>query len=452
MATDIIMPNLGFDAQEGRLIEWLKEPGDVVKRGDVIAIIESDKANVELESVATGVMIEQCYKAGEAAPVGAVIARLGDGKERAVTAAAPAPVIASPPAPDRIEATPIAKRLAAESDVDLAQIQGSGPRGRIKREDVETFLAAQEEEGAAKAPGILALPKVRKAAREAGVDLAQLEASGPQGTITLADLHAHQQSLIPAAPVVAAPSATESQPPAAPESAPASAPAPAPEAAQEIELSRMRRLIGKRLGESKREAPHFYVTGEFDLEAAMKKLQTLPAPQPRLNDLIQYLTIQTLRRVPALNATYVDGHLYQHRHIDLAIAVAREDGLITPVMPKAERYSMSGLAEESRELVQNARANRLRPEALQDGTFTISNLGIIKQVDQFTAVINPPQVAILAVGTIKPRPVVVDGGLHVHHTVHLTLSGDHRVVDGMHLGQFMAVFQEELTVFSQGRP
>jgi pyruvate dehydrogenase E2 component (dihydrolipoamide acetyltransferase) len=224
-----------------------------------------------------------------------------------------------------------------------------------------------------------------------------------------------------------------------------------PEDAVEVPLSRVRQVIGQRLGASMREAPHFYVTGEFDLEAALNRLREFAQPQPRLNDLIQYLTAQTLRQVPALNATYEDGHLYQHRAVNLAIAVAREDGLITPVLRKADRYSLPGLAAEARELIERTRENRLTVNELSGGTFTISNLGVMRQVDRFTAVINPPQVAILAVGTVKPRPMVHDGGLYIRHTVHLTLSGDHRAVDGMHLGQFMAAFQEKLDQFNQGQ-
>ena len=159
--------------------------------------------------------------------------------------------------------------------------------------------------------------------------------------------------------------------------------------------------------------------------------------------------MQALRRVPALNATYENETLYRHDSINLAVAVALEDGLLTPVLAGAERFSLQGLAQESRKLIERARANKLQPNDLQGGTFTISNLGVIRQVDQFTAIINPPQVAILAVGTVKQRPLVIDGGLHIRHTVHLTLSGDHRVVDGMHLGQFMAAFQAELDHFSQ---
>jgi pyruvate dehydrogenase E2 component (dihydrolipoamide acetyltransferase) len=216
-------------------------------------------------------------------------------------------------------------------------------------------------------------------------------------------------------------------------------------------LSRIRQIIGKRMVESKREAPHFYVTGEFDLETALKRLQTMPEPRPGLNDLIQYLTVQTLRRVPELNATFEQETVYQYSAINLAIAVAREEGLITPVLHGAERFSLQGMAQEGKALIQRARANRLQPDDLQGATFTISNLGIIPQVDQFVAIISPPQVAILAVGTVKQRPVVIDGGLHIRHTVHLTLSGDHRAVDGAHLGRFMAAFQTELDNFSQGK-
>jgi pyruvate dehydrogenase E2 component (dihydrolipoamide acetyltransferase) len=173
-------------------------------------------------------------------------------------------------------------------------------------------------------------------------------------------------------------------------------------------------------------------------------LNALPEPRPRVNDLIQYVTVRALMQVSALNATFEDGHLYQYDGINLAIAVARDDGLLTPVIKGAERFSLEGLAKESRSLVQRTRENRLQPADLGSGTFTISNLGVIRQVDQFTAVINPPQVAILAVGTVKQRPVIINGGFHAHHTVHLTVSGDHRVVDGMHLGQFLVVWQQEL--------
>lgn len=438
MATEIVMPNMGFDTQEARLIEWLKQPGDTVKKGDLIAVIESDKANVELESVAAGVLLELLATPGAEVPVGAVIARIGAPEE---VQRSPVPTAAA-----AVEISPIARKLAADNNIELAQVQGSGPRGRIMKEDVEALLAASPtpalQLGGGSGDGaLLALPKVRKAARDAGINLAEVPATGQNGVTTMTDLQNYRQAQTAPKPaaVVATPAVTT----------PTSA--PVREGATAIPLSRIRQIIGKRMVESKREAPHFYVTGEFDLEAALKRLQSMSEPRPGLNDLIQYLTVQTLQRVPELNATFEEETVYQYSAINLAIAVAREEGLITPVLRGAERFSLQGMAQEGKALIQRARANRLQADDLQGATFTISNLGIIPQVDQFVAIISPPQVAILAVGTVKQRPVVVDGGLHIRHTVHLTLSGDHRAVDGAHLGRFMAGFQTELDNFSQGK-
>ncbi|MBX3009887.1 MAG: 2-oxo acid dehydrogenase subunit E2 [Caldilineaceae bacterium] len=456
MATDIVMPNMGFDAQSSCLIEWLKQPGDSVKKGDLIAVIESDKANVELESVAAGVLLEQLVVAGAEVPVGAVIARIGAPGEKptpAATPAAPAPTASTV----AVEISPIARKLAADSNLDLSQVQGSGPRGRIMKEDVETALAAQRVTPAVAYPveadgALLALPKVRKAARAAGIDLAAVPATGTNGVTTMADLQAYlARQAASAQPVPAQPAVAETPAKAAAARPTAPAVPTARAGATAVPLSRIRQIIGKRMVESKREAPHFYVTGEFDLEAALKRLQSLPEPRPGLNDLIQYLTVQTLQRVPELNATFEDETIYQYDAVNLAVAVARDEGLITPVLQGAQRFSLQGMAQEGKALIQRARANRLQPDDLQGGTFTISNLGIVRQVDQFVAIISPPQVAILAVGTVKQRPVVIDGGLHIRHTVHLTLSGDHRAVDGAHLGRFMASFQTELDNFSQGK-
>lgn len=452
MSTDIVMPNLGFDAQQASLIEWLKQPGDPVRSGEVIAVVESDKANVELESVAAGTLLEILVPAGVEVPIGTVIARVGEGQVQTTTpaAATPAPQAAAPAPATALEITPVARKLADEQGVDLSTLTGTGPRGRITKEDVENAVnrrAATPVSGG----GLLALPKVRKAAREAGVDLATVQATGAGGITTLADLQAHLQAKPESAAVEPATvvSAVTTAPQAVATPAPVSQPTPPPAGAKAIPLSRMRQLIGRRMVESKQSAPHFYVGGEFDLEPALRRLQTLAEPRPGINDLIQYLAVQALRRVPALNATLQDDTIYQAESVNLAIAVARPEGLITPVLQGAERFSLSGLAQESRKLIVRARDNKLQPNDLQGGTFTISNLGVIRQVDQFVAILNPPQVAILAVGTVKQRPRVIDGGLHVRHTVHLTLSGDHRAIDGMDLGNFLAAFQTELDNFQQ---
>ena len=422
MATDILMPNLGFDTQEARIVEWVKQPQESVRKGEIIAIVESDKANVELESLADGVLLEQLFPADTMVAVGTVIARVGTPNELA------SPPVAAPSTSANI--SPIARRIADENNINLAAVTGSGAGGRIMRQDVEAHLSASSNGDSNR---VLALPNVRKAAREANIALSAVKPTGRSGQITMADLQNH------AAPA-------QAQPISAPQTGVQAVAASASEA-QETPLSRMRQTIGQRLSKSMQDAPHFYVTGEFDLEDALKQLSAFPEPRPRMNDLIQFLTVQTLRRVPQLNATYQDGKLYRHSAVHLAIAVGLDDGLLTPVIPGAERYSLQGMAQESRSLVERARGGHLRPDDLREGTFTISNLGVIKQVEQFTAVINPPQVAILAVGTVKQRPVVLNGGLHIRHTVKLTLSGDHRVVDGLVLGQFLAAFQVELDNF-----
>ncbi|MCC6804691.1 MAG: 2-oxo acid dehydrogenase subunit E2 [Anaerolineae bacterium] len=426
MATDIVLPNAGFDTQVARILEWLVKPGDAVAKGDVIAVIESDKANVELESIVSGVVLDLLYPVDTDVPVGAVIARVGSADERA-TQAAESPAA---PASENARVSPVAHRLATNHQVDPARIAGSGPRGRVIREDVERYL--QSTNGTNRPARVRALPKVRRAARQAGIDLALVAPSGEAGQVTLADLQAYRQAAAPAIP--------ERQ--AEPDGEPR-------EGVTEIPLSRMRQTIASRLQKSAQDAPHFYVTGEFDVEAALARLAALPEPRPRINDLIQYLTVRTLMQVPQLNATFEDGHLYQHHGIHLAVAVSRDDGLLTPVLQGADRFSLEGLMKESRALIARARENRLQPADLSGGTFTISNLGIVPQVDHFTAVINPPQVAILAVGTMKQRPVILSGGIFAHHTVHLTVSGDHRVVDGMTLARFLAVFQQELDSFTR---
>ena len=436
MSLDVLMPNLGFDTQTGRLLEWLKQPGDPVAKGEALAVIESDKANVELEAIAGGIMLEHHARPEQEVTVGAMIARIGTADE--YRALRPISLHGANPAGEpTARVSPIAQRLARDLQVPVGQISGSGGRGRVTRRDVEAF---QMDAAVPPAPsngtdrrGIKALPHVRRAARERGIDLAALLAAGYSNPLTLAMLDDYP--------------AAGSAPPTSPMILPPSPMTAMPAGATRITLSRMRQTIGKRLSDSMREAPHFYVTGEFIFDAAVSKLKSSPGTA-KINDLISYLTTQTLLRVPALNATYHEGALDRYTAVHLALAVAREDGLITPVVHNAERFSLSGLTAEARIVIDRARANRLNADDLQGGTFTISNMGMIAQVEHFTAVINPPQVAILAVGALKARAVVIDGGLFVRQTAHLTLSGDHRVVDGMDLARFMAVFQEELDRFS----
>jgi pyruvate dehydrogenase E2 component (dihydrolipoamide acetyltransferase) len=440
--TDIVLPNVGFGMEEGRLLAWFKAPGDPVRKGEAVAEVEGDKTTVELEALADGVLDTILVQPDTVVPVGTVLGRIRSGE--AAASAAPPTQTAAPSvetAGEKVQASPVARRLAQEQGIDLAAIAGSGPGGRITREDVEAAISQQPTPSRASvaAGRVLAAPAVRRLARDQQIDLKALRGSGPGGRITRADVEAAIAARTQPAP--AAQPAPIAQP-----VAPAPAPAPAAVYGDErtaVSLSTMRRTIARRLAASMQEMPHFYVSGELDFTAALGYL-----PQGiGINALLLFLTVKALRDVPELNATYEDGQLYHYPHVNLAIAVALPDGLLTPVLRGADDFSLSGLANRSRDLISRAREGKLRPEEMQGGTFTISNLGVIRQIDQFTAIINPPQVGILAVGALKERPVVLNGGLHIRSTAHLTVSADHRIVDGMVSARFIEAFDNHLQAF-----
>lgn len=307
---------------------------------------------------------------------------------------------------------------------------------RIRQEGAEPVAAAPTNEpgttpptsapaketrvvaSARSAPGKLRVPPaLRRLAREHDVDLEELAANAPGGRIT--------RELIEARIA-------------------AREPAREGEAGREaVALSTMRQIIARRLTQGMQEMPHFFVRAELDFSAALRALPE----DVGVNALLLWLTVQALREVPDFNATFEDGTLWRHKGIDLAQAVALPDGLLTPVLRDAGKETLAGLGERSRDLVARARAGRLKPEEMQGGSFTLSNLGVIEQVDEFTAIINPPQIGILAVGVLRQRPLVVDGGLHVRSTARLTLSADHRFVDGMLAADFLAALDRHLQAF-----
>jgi pyruvate dehydrogenase E2 component (dihydrolipoamide acetyltransferase) len=430
---DIVLPNLGFGMEEGRVLAWLKSPGDAVRKGEPVAEIESDKATVELEAVVDGVLEAILVPADQAVAVGSVLARIRTGAAPAETVSTtPAPV-ASSETPGR--ASPVAQRLAQEHQIDLNRVQGTGPNGRILREDVESLIrvgtpfmaSAPAGKGSAKP---LAAPAVRKLARDNGIDLTQVRGTGSEGRIRREDV---ESLLSVGTPLTAsvAPSPSAAIPP------------PATEGRREIKLSTMRQAIARRLSQSMQEAPHFYTVAELDLTDA---LTALPAGIG-LNAFLLYCCVGALKAQPELNATYEDGRLYHYDHVHLAMAVALPEGLLTPVLHRADDYSLSGLAERSRDLTARARAGKLKPDELAGGTFTVSNLGVVKQVERFTAILNSPQVGILAIGAAKPRPVVIDGGLHIRTTAFVTLSADHRLVDGMGAARFLEALDGQVRAF-----
>ena len=262
---------------------------------------------------------------------------------------------------------------------------------------------------------VAAAPAVRRLAREQGIALESIAGSGREGRVTRADVEAR----------IAAQSS-----------------APAAER-DSLPLSTMRQIIARRLAQGMQEMPHFFVRAELDFSRALRALP----PNVGVNALLLWLTVKALQDVPQFNATFEQGTLWRHRHVDLAQAVALPDGLLTPVLRRAGSESLESLAKRSRELVARARQGRLRAEEMQGGSFTLSNLGVVQQVDDFTAIINPPQVGILAVGALRERPLVIDGGLHVRQTARLTVSADHRIVDGMLSAQLLAAFDRHLQAF-----
>lgn len=482
MSVNVILPNLGFGMTEGRILAWLKQPGDVVRKGEILAEIESDKASVELEAVADGILDAILAPVDAVVAVDSVIAVIREAGtptepgDKNDTHKVPPPEIktgdATPSrdavqlsAPEGLRASPLAQRMAREMGINLSTVSGSGRGGRIMREDLEA--AAPSASAAATKP--LAAPAVRKTARDLGVDLREVTPTGLLGQITRTDLMdfvaaragqpAPTSPNLPAAPVTPAAAervlsaAVKSIPPLQPTTPASAAPTKPPEPAEarriEVLMSTMRQTIARRLTQSAQEAPHFYTQGEFDFTMALKSLPH----NSGINALILYLTVQALKAVPELNATYEqdsngEWRLYRYRKVDLSIAVALDNGLITPTLPNADDYSLIGLAERSKALIERTRTGKMRPEDMTPGTFTVSNLGVIKQVERFTAILNPPQVGILAVGAVKARPVVIDGGLHIRDMAYLSLSADHRVIDGVLAGRFLAAFEAALQSFA----
>ncbi len=428
MNIDVVLPNVGFGMDEGRLVAWLKAPGDVVRKGEALAEVEGDKTTVELEALADGILDEVLVAADTIVPVGTVLARI-----RSESAAAPVSQPAASSA-EKVQASPVARRLAQERGIDLNTVAGSGRGGRITREDVEAVLTGAASNGAAPAGKVLAAPAVRRLARDQGVDLNAIVGSGQAGRITRSDVEAaitvEAQSVPAAEPVVTTP--------------PAMPATPYDGERETVALSTMRKAIARRLSASMQEMPHFYVSGELDFTSALRVMPDGVG----INALLLYLTVKALKDVPELNATYEDDQLYHYPHVNLAIAVALPDGLLTPVLHGADDFSLTGLANRSRDLIKRARAGRLKPDELQGGTFTISNLGVVEQIDQFTAIINPPQVGILAIGAVKERPLVIEGGLHIRTTANLTVSADHRIVDGMVSARFIEAFDQHLQAFN----
>ncbi len=409
MASKVIMPKLSPTMEEGQIARWLKKEGDKVSMGEPLAEIDTDKATMEMQALANGVLRKILVNEGESAPLGQLIAVIGEPNEdiaavlseatapakpaAAKPAAEPAPKPAEepppPPAPaaapapapaatngrqsgtGRIIASPLAARMAADSGLDLRSIQGSGPNGRIIKRDIEAALTK---------------PK--------------------------------------AAVAVGAASGYRDEP-----------------------ATQIRQTIAKRLVTSIGPVPHFFLTVDIEMDRAAEMRESIKALDPdlkiSLNDIIIKCAAVALLQHPQVNASFQEKFIRYYEHADIGVAVAIEDGLITPVIRGADQKSLSNIAAEVRELAERARSKKLKPEEYTGATFSISNLGMFG-IDEFTAVINPPEGAILAIGAMTPKPVVRDNEVVVKQMMRVTMSCDHRVIDGATGAKFLQTFKKML--------
>jgi pyruvate dehydrogenase E2 component (dihydrolipoamide acetyltransferase) len=391
MATNVIMPALGVAQQTGTLLKWFKAEGESVSKGEPLMEIETDKATVEIEAPGSGVLTQVIAKPGDEVPVGQRIAFiLAPGEESpadAMPAAAPRPATKT----KETESKPAAK----SPSVSVSVTTNSGR--------------------------ILASPAAKRIAREKGVALTSLKGSGPEGSILAEDV----LRAAPDVPGVAAPITAD----------------------QILPLSPMRRIVGERMTQSKQGAPHFYLNMDIDMSAVTKlrseaKQQGEVTP-PSINDFILHACAHALKDFPSLNASFSEAGIKLHADIHLGMAVALEEGLVVPVIRNADRLSLAELAARSRDLVDKAQKKKLFPLDYEGGTFTVSNLGMLG-VDSFTAIINPPQCAILAVGRVAPRIVADDGMFAIKPVMTATLSADHRVIDGAIAARFLKHVKEDL--------
>lgn len=415
MSTAIQMPSLAPSMTEANLVSWLKREGDAVKAGEALAEIETDKALVEYESPASGVLGKIVAPDGTAnVKVGSIIAWLIDAGEKlpAELAESAAPVVpgvteSSPAAPtelpahaftgvsvgERVRSSPLARRIARQHGIALESLRGSGPNGRIVRVDVERAL---------RATGISVAPA----------------------------------SLAPAAAIATSALAVPAQGATSIEAG-----------YEDIPHTSTRRVIAQRLGESKREAPHFYLTVDCQIDALLELRTQINASRGdtklSVNDFVVRASALALRRVPAANASWTDTAIRRWKSVDISVAVATPAGLITPVVRDADRKTIGALSDEIRKVVERAREGKLMPAEYQGGGFSISNLGMYG-VREFAAILNPPQACILAVGAAEARPVVKSGVLAVATVMTCTLSVDHRVVDGAVGAEFLAALKSLL--------
>jgi pyruvate dehydrogenase complex dihydrolipoamide acetyltransferase long form len=413
---DVVMPRLSDSMEEGTVLAWMKAVGDEVAVGDELVEIETDKANMVYESDVAGTLTEIVAEEGATLPIGEVIARVGEaGSEQ--------------------RAASSEQRADAGYELPAASERSEHAAGRA-----EPGRAASSSGGEAAGGRIKASPLARRIAGERGVDLAGLSGSGPGGRIVKADVEA-AASGDGAAPE--APAAPEIAGPPSPPAAAAESPETARGSAEQIELTRLQQTIARRMAESKATAPHFYLTTEIDMSRAVEARARIKAAAgegdivPSFNDMVVKACALALREFPRANGAYRDGKVEEYSRINIGIAVAAQDALVVPTVFDADRKGLRQIAAESRAAAERVRAGTITPPELSGGTFTVSNLGMFG-ITSFSAVINPPQAAILAVGSIEQVPVVRDDAIVPGHRMSVNLACDHRILYGADGAKFVA--------------
>jgi pyruvate dehydrogenase E2 component (dihydrolipoamide acetyltransferase) len=458
MAEKITMPKLGFDMAEGTLVRWVVQEGGEVEKGAVLAEIETDKATVEVESTHSGVLHKQLVSEGDVVPVGDAIAIVGEAGEE-------------------IEEQPTVEEGGDAADEELPGAESPGEAvesvkgkqdpglvGEVQPKDgvSEDEAVPQPEARDAAEPGadgdlpggVRASPVARRMAEEHELDLSDVEGSGPGGRIVKKDVEAYLEQ--PREPKPAREAAPAEEKPARPAPEEKKVPLPMPELTpagpppedEEIPLTRLRTIIAKRMTEARQSVPHFYVTHEYDagplLELRAQVNQLVPDDQKiSVNDFIIKATALALRQFPNLNASFAGDKVIRHGQVNIGVAVAVQDGLLTVVCRDADRKPVRQIAVEVAAMVNRARDGRVKNEDIQGSTFSISNMGMF-DVEHFIAIINPPEAAILAVGSAKEMPVVVDGALTVGKRMRATISVDHRVSDGAEAARFLQALGDYL--------
>ena len=437
MATDIVMPRLSDSMEEGTILRWIKSQGDEVAVGDELVEIETDKANMVYEADAAGTLIEIAADEGDTLPIGETIARVGEADE------APAGDGAGRKA-EREEAKPEEERDEATPEEERDEEPAPEPD---RPAAPSTTAEAPPEAPAPPAPSgdgrVKASPLARRIAREHGLDLSALRGSGPGGRIVKADVERAAE----AAP--AAPTPAREAPPAAPTPGVQERPETAKGQTEVVELTKLQQTIARRMAESKATAPHFYLEAEVDMSRAVEGRARLKAaakegePVPSFNDMVVKAAALALREYPRANGAYRDGRVEQYSRVNVGVAVAARDALVVPTVFDADAKGLRQIAAESRALAERVRSGEITPPELSGGTFTVSNLGMYG-ITNFAAVINPPQAAILAVGSIAERPVVRDGEITTAHLMPVNLACDHRILYGADGAEFLARIRELL--------